>query len=180
MSKKLQIATVFSGIGAVEQALNRMKIDYDIVFACDNGERKIEKKYDEIMDYCNKHSFNNNEINEYVKELYNQTKKPNYMKINYFANYKIKENNWYEDIRFIDGSCFENKVDLFVGGSPCQSFSLMGKRGGLDDARGTLFFNYANLISQIKPKVFIYENVPGMIKHDNGKTWEIIKKFFMV
>lgn len=176
--KNLQIATVFSGIGAFEQSLNKLKIAYDIVFACDNGEREIKDKYDDIMKYAEDHNFNDDDLTNYVKDLYSRTHKKNYMKVSYFANYKVSEENWYEDIRFIDGKLYKGKVDIFVGGSPCQSFSNMGRHKGLEDARGTLFYNYAKLINDIKPKVFIYENVPGMLNHDNGETWERIKGVF--
>ena len=54
----------------------------------------------------------------------------------------------------------------------------MGKRKGLEDTRGTLFYDYARLVKEINPKVFIYENVPGMLSHDGGKTWDIIKDVF--
>lgn len=72
----------------------------------------------------------------------------------------------------------KNKIDILVGGSPCQSFSIMGYKRGLEDARGTLFYEYARLVNEIKPKVFIYENVQGLLKHDKGKTWDIITKIF--
>lgn len=178
MSKELKIATVFSGIGAFEQALNKLGIKYEIEFACDNGEREIKESYDEIVEYCKENKFKDSQTQNYVKSLYNKTKKINYVKESYFANYQIDENNWYEDIRFIDGNKYRNNIDIFVGGSPCQSFSIIGKRKGLDDARGTLFYNYANLVKEIQPKVFIYENVPGLLTHDNGKTWEIISGIF--
>lgn len=177
-NNKIRIATVFSGIGAIEQALLKMKLPYEIVFACDNGEREIEQSYEEIIEYSKKNQLSNAKINKYVKELYSQTNKPNYMKQSYFANYKITESKWHEDIRFIDGNDYTNKVDLFVGGSPCQSFSIIGKRAGLDDARGTLFYDYARLIKQIQPKVFIYENVVGMLNHDKGNTWKVITEIF--
>lgn len=54
----------------------------------------------------------------------------------------------------------------------------MGKRKGLDEARGTLFYEYARLVSEIKPKVFIYENVTGMLNHDGGQTWKVISDIF--
>ena len=176
--KKLKIATVFSGIGAFEQALNKLNIPYDIVFACDNGERELAEQYDEILNYAKFHNFDDKELTKYVKKLYSNTHKENYMKTSYFANYEISENNWYEDIRFINGKYYEGKVDIFVGGSPCQSFSNMGRRKGLDDARGTLFYNYAKLIDDMHPNVFIYENVPGMLNHDGGDTWNRIKGVF--
>ena len=174
--KEINIATVFSGIGAPEQALIKMGIKPNIVFACDNGEIEIEQTYDEILSKIK--DMSQEEANTYVKSLYEATKKTNYVKISYFANYKIKESNWYEDIRFLDGDQYKNKVDLLVGGSPCQSFSIIGKRAGLDDVRGTLFHDYARLIKQIEPKVFIYENVPGMLVHDHGRTWDVIKSVF--
>jgi len=176
--KVLRIATVFSGIGAIEQAIKKMNIPYEIVFACDNGERELKESIDSIKQYCDENEFDNLQINSYVKQKYDETKKPNYMKESYFANYKIEEDRWFEDIRFIDGKDFVNQVDLFVGGSPCQSFSMIGKRAGLEDARGTLFYDYARLVSEIKPKVFIYENVPGMLNHDNGNTWKVIQEIF--
>lgn len=104
-----------------------------------------------------------------------------FVKKSYFANYKIAAENWHDDIvdfAKFDAHKFNNKVDLIVGGSPCQSFSMAGKRGGLEDARGTLFYSFAKVIEKTKPKVFIYENVKGLLSHDSGKTWEIIKKVF--
>lgn len=172
----IKLATVFSGIGAIEQALIQSKEKFEIVFACDNGEITLPQKYDEIKKDIENKSIVNTQ--DYIKMLYKRTKKQNWMKISYFANYNIKERNWFDDIRFIDGKQFKGKVDLFVGGSPCQSFSNMGKRGGLEDTRGTLFYDYARLVKEMEPKVFIYENVPGMLNHDGGKTWETIKKVF--
>ena len=174
----IKVATVFSGIGAFEQSLNKLKIDYEIMFACDNGEREIDTTKDSIVEYARSNKLNNNELNSYVKKIYNASKKNNMMKKSYFENYNINENNWYEDIRFIDGNIYKNKIDIFVGGSPCQSFSIIGKRAGLEDARGTLFYEYARLVKEMQPKVFIYENVPGMMTHDNGNTWKVIHEVF--
>lgn len=86
----------------------------------------------------------------------------NYIKDSFFANYDIKDDDWYTDIRFLDANKYRGKVDLFVGGSPCQPYSLSGKRLGLEDVRGTLFYDFARIIKDIQPKVFIYENVLGM------------------
>ncbi len=175
---RLQVATVFSGIGAFEHALNKLNLPYDIVFACDNGERTIDKTYDEIEKIAKEYKFDDVQLSTYVKDLYKLTGKDNCMKTSYFANYDIVEERWYEDIRFINGLKYENCVDVFVGGSPCQSFSNMGRRRGLDDARGTLFYDYARLVKELQPKVFIYENVPGMLNHNSGDTWKRIKMIF--
>ena len=176
MGKKLRVATVFSGIGAPEQALNKLGIEYEIVFACDNDEIEIDKTYEEIIKDFEASDYN--DIKDYVNDLYTATKKPKYVKQSYFANYDIDEERWHPDIRFLDGKKYKNKVDIFIGGSPCQSFSLMGKRAGLEDTRGTLFYEYARLINEMQPKVFLYENVPGMLVHDNGNTWKVISEVF--
>ena len=88
------------------------------------------------------------------------------------ANYKVEDNNFYYDVKLLDGTDYQGKVDMFVGGSPCQSFSIAGARGGFEDTRGTLFREYARIIKECEPKVFIFENVQGLFKHDGGKTWE--------
>jgi DNA (cytosine-5)-methyltransferase 1 len=135
----IRLATVFSGIGAIEHALKRMKVDHELVFACDNDI---------------------------------------HVKKSYFLNYNIDDSRWFDLVQSIDGKEFKGKVDLLVGGSPCQSFSLVGKRRGFKDARGTLFYDFARLINEIKPKAFIFENVKGLLSHDSGKTWEVIQNTF--
>lgn len=172
----LRLATVFSGIGAIEQALKKLNIQFEIAFACDNGERYISSPVEEINKLLVDKS--NEEKQMIIKDLYRKTNKVNYSKETYFANYNISEDRWYDDVRFIDGNEFKDQVDLFVGGSPCQSFSIIGKRGGLEDTRGTLFYDFARLVDEIKPKVFIYENVYGLKSHDKGNTWKVINQVF--
>jgi len=136
---KIRLATMFSGIGAVEFALKRLKLESEIIFASDND--------------------------KFVKQ-------------SYFENYKISEENWYDDVHDIQGEKYQGNIDLLVGGSPCQSFSMVGKRRGLDDTRGTLFYEFARVVKESQPKVFIYENVKGLINHDKGNTFETIKATF--
>lgn len=174
--KKLRIATVFSGIGAAEQALKISGIPYEIVFACDNGERYFDYSIDDIKAKISANP--NKSCEDVIRELYDATGKPNNVKASYFANYDIDESRWFEDIRFVDGKPFKGCVDLFIGGSPCQSFSTYGLRKGLEDTRGTLFYDYARLVKEIQPKVFIFENVTGLLNHDNGRTWDIIRETF--
>ena len=178
MKKTIRIATVFSGIGAFEQALEKLDINYTIAFACDNGEVELSIPASEIKQVISQNKFDEGQANRYVESLYRKTRKANYMKKSYLANYPLAEDNWYEDIRFIDGNKYTNKIDLFVGGSPCQSFSIIGKRAGLEDVRGTLFYDFARLVKEIQPKVFLYENVPGMLIHEKGHTWKAIKEVF--
>lgn len=172
----ITLATVFSGIGAVETALQYLNLPFTTIFACDNGERILPQLENEIRKEIK--GMKQDEVRAYIKQLYELTGKENLVKQTYFANYKICESRWHEDIRFLDGTQYKNMVDLYVGGSPCQSFSVNGKRAGLNDIRGTLFYDYARIIRESKPKVFIYENVKGMLNHDNGKTWAIIKEIF--
>lgn len=136
---KIRLATMFSGIGAIEYALKRLKISNEIVFASDND--------------------------KFVKE-------------SYYANYEIDDEKWYNDVKDIDGKKYLNKIDLLVGGSPCQSFSMVGKRKGFEDTRGTLFYDFARVIKESQPKVFIYENVKGLTNHDKGNTFETMKTTF--
>ncbi len=175
----IRIATVFSGIGAAEQALKQLGIEHEIVFACDNGERYLGDDIDLQKEISKNKKINPNiSIEEIVRGLYEKTGKPNNVKKSYLANYKLDENRWFEDIRFVDGKKFKGQVDLIVGGSPCQSFSTYGHRRGLEDTRGTLFYDYARLIKEIQPKAFIFENVTGLLNHDGGRTWEVIKSTF--
>ncbi len=81
-----------------------------------------------------------------------------------------------DDIQNVDFSEYENQVDIVTGGFPCQAFSNAGKKLGFKDTRWTLFFDFARCINEVKPKVFIGENVRGLLKHDNGKTLEVIKQ----
>jgi DNA (cytosine-5)-methyltransferase 1 len=138
-NRSINLATMFSGIGAIEFALKRLKLKTNIIFASDND--------------------------KFVKQ-------------SYFENYNIDDSCWYNDVHNIDGIKYKGQIDLLVGGSPCQSFSMVGKRRGLNDTRGTLFYEFARVVKESQPKVFIYENVKGLINHDKGKTFEIIKATF--
>ncbi len=72
----------------------------------------------------------------------------------------------------------EETVDLVSGGFPCQPFSYAGVGLGLADTRGTLFFEFAEIIKKLNPKIFLAENVKGLSTHDNGRTLKIILKVF--
>lgn len=138
-SGTIRIGTSFSGIGAIEHAFKRLKLNTKIVFAGD------------IDPNCKKA---------------------------YFANYKINDDQWHTDVHDFDAKKYKGKIDLFVGGAPCQAFSLRGKHGGFEDTRGTLFREFARIVMECQPKVFIFENVKGMLSHDKGRTWKVIKETF--
>lgn len=211
----IKLGTVFSGIGAIEQALKRLNIEREIVFACDNGDielslfdRTTQKEYKKLQTKRGKRTLSEedtirlNDLSqkendlaentrryiygldskqakmEYVEALYKKSgRKTNYVKETYLANYPETQ-DFHLDIRFLDGKDYSGAIDLLVGGSPCQAFSTVGAQAGLDDTRGTLFYEFARIIDEVQPKAFIYENVKGLTTHDNGKTWEMIKHIF--
>lgn len=212
----IRLATVFSGIGSVEQALLRLGIEHEIVFACDNGDVELKllpraeqqefealvkkEKADELSDAEAMRLSELREIVEareakirgilgrlddkddkrhFVERIYAMhSRQTNNVRTTYFANYNIDPKDFHLDIRYLDGRDYAGRVDLLVGGSPCQSFSTVGAQRGLEDARGTLFYDFARIVSEVRPKVFIYENVKGLTTNDEGRTLETIKRIF--
>lgn len=78
-------------------------------------------------------------------------------------------NTFYEDVTKLDANKYLNQIDILIGGFPCQAFSIAGKQLGFEDTRGTLFFDCARIVKECKPKVFVFENVKGLISHDKPK-----------
>ena len=76
------------------------------------------------------------------------------------------------DIKSFDFTEYNNQVDVVTGGFPCQAFSYAGKKLGLNDARGTLFHEFARAVKEINPLICIGENVKGLLSHEKGKTIE--------
>jgi DNA (cytosine-5)-methyltransferase 1 len=76
------------------------------------------------------------------------------------------------DVAGIDFKPYKGKVDVITGGFPCQAFSFAGKRLGFEDARGTLFYEFARAIKETQPLICVGENVRGLLQHENGKTIE--------
>ncbi len=101
---------------------------------------------------------------------------------------KINRPKWrviHDDIANISGLDLEDyfgikkgELDLLSGGAPCQAFSYAGKRLGLEDARGTLFYHYATFLQKLQPKMFLFENVRGLLTHDKGRTYATITNIF--
>lgn len=247
---RLRLATVFSGIGAIEQALLRTHTNHEIVFACDNGDQtpfsigvsawqdcvdlfkrmseevdglqpkteslqsfaemiftqrdtiqrlldgapamskrperelkdRVQMLYEGLGFYKFRKEWEEEQDWKKRKQLVDMLYRPllarNKVRQSYMANYPITEDRFHWNVTFLEGTPYQGQVDLFVGGSPCQSFSLVGKQMGLSDTRGTLFYEYARLVSEIKPKCFIYENVRALLSNDGGKTWKTISKVF--
>lgn len=67
---------------------------------------------------------------------------------------------------------------MLSGGAPCQAFSYAGKRLGLEDARGTLFYHYALFLEKLQPKMFLFENVKGLLTHDHSKIYNTMLDIF--
>lgn len=86
------------------------------------------------------------------------------------ANYDISDEHFHVDINDMDGTQYKGKVDVIVGGSPCQDFSIAGLRAGVDGQRGQLIWQYFRIIKEVMPQIFIYENVKGFVRDKNGKT----------
>ena len=206
---------MFSGIGAIEHALERMGIGHDLVFACDNSDidpfekltlRQVcsfsdrlsdlgasvrglesvnlssgEGLAEEVRGNCKKaimsiedHKTRRTAVNE----LYGMRRKQPFVERSYLANYDVPEGHFHKDITMLDGLQYANKVDLLVGGSPCQSFSFVGDQRGFEDARGTLFYDFVRVIDEIRPRMFIWENVKGVYSHDSGRTWDVVSRCF--
>lgn len=81
--------------------------------------------------------------------------------------------NNYGDITKINADEIPD-FDCLVGGFPCQAFSIAGKRAGFNDTRGTLFFDLARILRAKQPRLFVFENVKGLLSHDNGNTFRTI------
>jgi len=87
----------------------------------------------------------------------------------------FNKNNFAGDITLVDPKSIPN-FDILCAGFPCQPFSQAGFKRGFNETRGTLFFNILNIINEKKPKAFFLENVRHLLKHDNKKTFEVIKR----
>lgn len=131
-----------------------MSIKYLDMFSGIGGFRSGLEKVGgfECVGYC--------EIDEYARRAYE-------------ALYETKGEMCFEDARTINPDMLPD-VDVICGGFPCQSFSIAGKRKGFDDIRGTLFFEIARIAAVKKPALLFLENVPGLLSHDEGRTFATI------
>ncbi|WP_107598190.1 Eco47II family restriction endonuclease [Clostridioides difficile] len=101
---------------------------------------------------------------------------------------KYNRPNWNvlcEDVEVVSSRDLEKEfgvkkgeLDVLSGGAPCQSFSYAGKRLGLEDVRGTMFYHYATFLHKLQPKIFLFENVKGLLTHEKGETYKTILGIF--
>ena len=131
----MRIATLFSGIGAPEQAAKRVYPKHEVVFAC--------------------------EFDKFARQSFE-------------ANYNIEPEHFHKDVHDLDATQYKDKVDILIGGSPCQAFSIAGLRHGTEDERGQLIYQYIRVVEECMPEVIVYENVKGMLSIGGGRT---IKEF---
>ena len=153
--------SLFSGIGGFEYGIQR-SITKDLSEKSNREETDKEARDKEGQ--CNE-LFNRNtdrftcigfsEIDKYATQVYKK---------------QFPEHKEYGDVSKIDWTIIPD-FELLVGGFPCQSFSIAGKRGGFDDTRGTLFFEIARCLKQKQPRLFLIENVKGLLSHDQGRTF---------
>lgn len=95
--------------------------------------------------------------------------------VDHWASETLKNNRpgWNvieDDIKNVSFNDYKGKIDLVAGGFPCQAFSYAGKKLGLKDARGTLFYEFARVVQETMPPICIGENVRGLLRHDKGRT----------
>ena len=131
-----------------------MSIKYLDMFSGIGGFRSGLEKVGsfECVGYC--------EIDEYARRAYE-------------AMYNTKGEMYFEDATKINPDDLPN-IDLITGGFPCQSFSIAGRRNGFNDTRGTLFFEIARIAAVKRPALLFLENVPGLLSHDEGRTFAAI------
>ena len=133
----MNIATLFSGIGAPEIAAYSVFDNPKIILSC--------------------------EIDKFARKSYEA--------IHGHAPH-------YEDVHDVPAVFYQNRVDLLVGGSPCQSFSFSGLRKGLADERGQLIYQFHRIVDEMLPKVFLFENVKGFRTIDKGETMRQFEESF--
>ena len=128
----MQIATLFSGIGAPEFAAREVFDEVETIFAC--------------------------EIDKFARQ-------------SYLANHDAPL-VFYENVCDLDAKAYAGKIDILIGGSPCQDFSIAGQRAGEDGERGNLIWQFYRVVSEAHPSVFIYENVKGFLSINGGKSYQ--------
>ena len=126
----IKVGSDFSGVGAFDQALMRLGINYKTIFSCD--------------------------MDKYARQTYIE----NYGEPDYYP----------ADV--YDREIPKESLDIYMTSPPCQAFSMAGKRLGKEDKRGILFFNSHEFIQKNNPRYFIFENVKGLLSHEEGKTFQ--------
>lgn len=151
--------SMFSGIGGFELGIQQAYDNLRPIQSQDNERpEELNSSKNELQQWeCVGYS----EIDKYAIQIYER-----------HFNHKN-----YGDATTINPSELPD-FDLLVGGFPCQAFSIAGKRGGLNDTRGTLFYDIARIAKEKRPQHLLLENVKGLLSHDNGRTFKLIISTF--
>lgn len=152
--------STFTGIGGMERG---------IIQAYENINRRGRHRKASGVDHRKNAGATGRKQNHAVCVGYSEIDK--YAAQIYQSHYPKHKN--YGDITKIDAHDLPD-FDMLIGGFPCQSFSIAGKRKGFEDTRGTLFFDLARILRAKRPRLFLFENVKGLLSHDNGRTFSII------
>jgi len=155
----MKYLSLFSGIGGFELGIQQAhESNHRRLLQSKTTENLLGQLPDTSLGQDRTTCIGYSEIDKYASQIY-QSHFPNHK--NYGDITKIKA----EDLP---------EFDLIVGGFPCQSFSIAGKRGGFADTRGTLFFDIARIIKAKQPRLLLLENVKGLLSHDKGDTFRVI------
>ncbi|MEA2036171.1 MAG: DNA (cytosine-5-)-methyltransferase [Nanoarchaeota archaeon] len=154
--------SMFSGIGGFELGINyyykqqtykRESLQHERNISSTSSQHRWDKQ-SKCIGYS--------EIDKYAIQIYEKRFKGH-------KNYgNCKEIKWNEVEDF----------DLLVGGVPCQAWSIAGNRKGFEDSRGTMWFEYFRCLKEKQPKLFVAENVKGILSHNKGKSFEEICRCF--
>jgi len=157
--RTIKYFSMFSGIGGFEYGIRRAFERVSDVGTFDSLKELSDNQSTNQSGRYTASCVGYSEIDKYATKIYKG---------------KFKEGEGYGDCSKIR---WENvpDFDLFVGGFPCQAFSIAGKRKGFEDTRGTLFFEILRALRAKKPKHILLENVKGLLSHERGRTYGIIK-----
>ena len=176
----IKVATDFSGVGAFDQALKSMQINYTKLFACDYDEYARQSfilvngtEADKILVFSKEHGKWCKKVKEIIFKDYSNSSSIE-IEIDAAllkeANNFTKQFSFYYPFNVYDREIPEESCDVYVTSPPCQAFSMAGKRLGKEDLRGVLFFNSLEFIQKNKPRYFIFENVKGLLSHEKDKN----------
>lgn len=101
-----------------------------------------------------------------------------YARKSYLAFHGEPSSAFYEDVTDMKGHKYLDSIDLMVWGSPCQDLSLAGKRKGFDGEKSSLFREGARIMGEVMPKVFIFENVKGLLSSNGGSDYKEVENTF--
>ena len=158
----MKYLSTFSGIGGFELGIQQAYANKTLVKTPEQTRNTLSSR--KLLDIRHRLGgeeatcIGYSEIDKYAAEIYQK----------HFPNHKN-----YGDITTINAGALPD-FEMLVGGFPCQSFSIAGKRHGFNDTRGTMFFEIARIVREKQPRLLLLENVKGLLSHDQGRTFTTI------